>query len=279
MLYIIIPVFNRIAFTTACLDSLSRQTYRDFKIIVVDDGSTDGTAEILSRDYSDVIVLQGDGSLWWTASVNMGIRYALEGGATRILTLNNDTIAAEDFVEEMIRWSDKKPDALLGAFAVNAQTRAAEFGGERINWLWSNTTSVLHTVPEEQRTGLHEVTHFPGRGLLIPAEVFSKIGLFDEKRLPHYYADFDFTCRASRKGFKVFCNYDAKLLTYPEESGDAKNRINKSLKNYYNHLFGIKGGGNLKNFINFSLRNCPKKYLPFYLTFGISRRVFGYLIK
>ena len=49
-----------------------------------------------------------------------------------------------------------------------------------------------------------------------------------------------------------------------EESGDFQIRQNKSLKNYYLHLFGIKGGGNLKIFIIYAVKNCPKKYFLFF---------------
>ena len=66
---------------------------------------------------------------------------------------------------------------------------------------------------------------------------------------------------------------------HSEESGDYQLRINKSLKNYYLHLFGIKGGGNLKIFLKFALKNCPKKYLPTFLVIGILRRIFGYVLE
>jgi hypothetical protein len=69
------------------------------------------------------------------------------------------------------------------------------------------------------------------------------------------------------------------LLIYPEESGDAENRKKKSLKNYYNHLFGMKGGGNIKIFTKYAMRNCPLKYLGIFLLIGLIRRIGGYLIK
>ncbi|NJO03788.1 MAG: hypothetical protein HC880_20870 [Bacteroidia bacterium] len=96
---------------------------------------------------------------------------------------------------------------------------------------------------------------------------------------PHYYADYDFTHKAARHGFELYCNYDAKLYTYPEESGDRKNRKVKNLKNYYNHLFGIKGGGNLRNYTYYVLRNYPIWFVPHVLVKGYVRRIFGYLIK
>ena len=126
---------------------------------------------------------------------------------------------------------------------------------------------------------MHEVTHFPGRGFLIPTEVFRKIGFYDDKHFPHYAADYDFTHRAIKAGFKVYCNYDAKLFIYPDASGDRQNRAKKKLTNYFKHLFGIKGGGNLKIFSFYTLRNAPCYYIPTYLIRGYLQRIFGYWIK
>jgi GT2 family glycosyltransferase len=266
MLYIVIPVFNRKHFTLECLLSLRKQTNKNFRVIVVDDGSTDGTGQLLAQDFPEVTVLQGDGNLFWTAATNMGVQYALAHGARHVMTLNNDTLATPDFIEKMYRWAAQKPDALLGALAVDAATGKPVYGGETINWFLNSYKPVLKTLSANQQTGLHKVTHFPGRGLWIPKKVFDTIGLFDEKKFPHYYADYDFTHTASRAG-------------YPTESGERQLRRKKSLGNYYNHLFGIRGGGNLLNFTKFTFKNCPPLYIPIVLVNGYIRRVFGYLIK
>ena len=276
MNYIVIPVHNRKEFTRNCLLSLGQQTYKDFKVVVIDDGSTDGTAEMLTNEFPEVHVIKGDGNLWWTAATNLGVKYALENNADYILTLNNDTIATEDFLEKMVYWAERTPKSLLGAFAMDANTKQPVYGGEIINWKWANSKFLLDILPKEQWYGLHEVSHFPGRGLLIPLEVFSKVGLYDEKHFPHYAADYDFTHRAIRAGYKVYCNYDAKLLIYPDASGDVSNRKKKSLKNYYNHLFGIKGGANIKIFSIYTIRNCPWYYMPTFLLRGYIQRIFGY---
>ncbi len=259
MLYIVIPVFNRKKFTQECLLSLRKQTYQAFKIIVVDDGSTDGTEEMLKNDFPEVIIIKGDGNLWWTKATNWGIEYALKDGlTTHILTLNNDTLAPEDFLEKLMQKAKEKPLAIFGA---NPDEQAAK------------------EQKKEKKTGLKRVTRLPGRGCLIPKEVFEKIGLFDEKRFPHYLADYDFTLTAHENGFEVFLNYDALLHTYPDESGNFQNRKKKTWQNYYNHLFHMRGGGNLKDFTNFELKHTPTHKLPYKLIAGYARRVFGYWLK
>ncbi|MCB2407992.1 glycosyltransferase family 2 protein [Hymenobacter lucidus] len=278
MLFIVIPVFNRWAFTEACLRSLQEQTQPDFRVIVVDDGSTDGTGEQLRRQFPEVEVVEGTGQLFWTAGVNAGIRRALQQGADRVLTLNNDVVAAPDFVERMLHWAQRMPTALLGPLELDVHTRQPVYGGEVFSWLTHTRRDLLATLGPEERHGLHPVTYLPGRGLLIPAAVFAAIGLFDEKRLPHYLADFDFTSVARRHGFPVYINYDAHLLTYPEESGQEQTRRHRSLQGYYQHLFGIRGGGNLRNFTHFALKNCPTPLVPLFLLNGYARRLTGYFL-
>jgi GT2 family glycosyltransferase len=258
---------------------LEKQSVRADKIIVVDDGSTDETGEVLNHWYPDVDVLRADGSLFWTASINMGISHALSLGADKVMTLNNDTVASPTFVEKMLDGSRKAPNSLIGALDVDFVSNKPYYGGEILNWTWSTSKYLLDCLSKEQQKGLHETSLFPARGLLIPKTVFDSIGLFDQERLPHYMADYDFTLTASRCGFKIYCNYDAVLYTYPEEGGDHKIRKAKTWSNYWKHLFNIKGGGNLKNFTRYTIKNCPPKSVVPSLFTGYTRRLFGFWLR
>ena len=278
MIYIITPVFNRIDFTKNYLKSLSKQTITDFKIIIVDDGSVDGTPEMIESDFPEVILLKKDG-LWWSEATNIGIKYALEHGAEYIMTLNDDTLPVSNFMEKMIFWSQKYPSALLGALALSVHDNKVVYGGEMLNWRSCKFENILDLIPDNNRNGLHKVNVFPGRGLLIPATIFNEIGFYDSKNFPQTAADLDFTLRAHSAGYEIYCNYDAKIKIYPEESGSIKLNQSRSLKNYYQHLFGMKGGANLKWFTIFTFKKAPKRYVIQYWVNGILRGIFGYLIK
>ena len=129
MVTVVIPVHNRKHFTRDCLASLKAQTRQPDGIIIVDDGSTDGTGEMLQYDFPEVTVLSGDGNLFWTAAINKGIKYALDHGSRFILTLNNDTVASPDFIEKMMMAATEYPNALVGALDIDATTGKPYYGG------------------------------------------------------------------------------------------------------------------------------------------------------
>lgn len=276
MIYIVTPVFNRKTFTQNYLKALNEQSVKEFKTIIVDDGSTDGTAEMIAEQFPDVIVLRETGDLWWAEATNVGVRYAMNHGATYIMTLNDDTVPEPDYMEKMIYWSHQKPDALLGAFAIDANTKKSIYGGENRSWKTGKSIYNLDILTTNQQHGLHPVSHFPGRGLLIPKKVFETIGLYDSKNFPQTIADNDFTHRAKNGGFKIYCNFDAKISIYPDESAAVSLKKKKSFKNYYNHLFGKRGGGNIIWFTKCTIKNCPNKYLIPFLFKGIITRILGY---
>ncbi len=279
MIYIVTPVYNRKEFTRNYLRALEKQTVKAFKVIIVDDGSTDGTSEMTEQDFPNVTLLKEEGDLWWAEATNVGIKYAIEHGASYIMTLNDDTLPEKDYMEKMLKWSKEKPDALLGALAIDSISGKSIACGWLHSWKDVKMIQLVETLNSTELYGLHKVDVFPGRGLLIPVDIFKKIGLYDSKNFPQTVADLDFTARADNAGYDIFCNYDAKIKIYPEESGGVSLRKNKSWKNYYQHLFGIRGGGNLKWFTIFAFKNAPKKYRIQYWLKGSIRRIGGYLLE
>jgi GT2 family glycosyltransferase len=100
MISIIIPNWNGAHLLPTCLDSLHRQTCQDFEIVVVDNASTDGSRDLLARDYPQVRVLALDANRGFAGGVNAGL------GAARgqiVVLLNNDTEAEPTWLEELVR--------------------------------------------------------------------------------------------------------------------------------------------------------------------------------
>ena len=149
-LFVVIPVHNRSEFTRACLASLREQSYRDFTTVVVDDGSSDGTSEILAGEFPDVMVLNGDGELWWSGATNAGVRWAMRhfSDHAAIVTLNNDTLAPPNYLDQLLAAHAARPSALIGSLLISAADRRTIVdGGVRVFWPTAKFSSDQETEP------------------------------------------------------------------------------------------------------------------------------------
>ena len=106
MIYIVLPVHNRIDETKLFIQALKRQTYKDFHLILVDDGSSDGTADYISNEMSNLTILKGNGKLWWAGSLEKGRKHLLNlkemTDGNIIMIINNDTTFDELFLSNII---------------------------------------------------------------------------------------------------------------------------------------------------------------------------------
>ena len=226
MVYIIIPVLNRWAYTKACVESLRRQTEKEFVTVVVDHGSEDGTAACLALDYPEVVVLRGDRSMWWTSATNMGVRFALEQKATHILTLNNDLQVGREYIAEMKKLAKINERAIIGSVSLDIDSpERVVFAGVRWNsWNSKYKSSVPPELTYTQlRAGQQTIASdlLPGRGTLIPARAFAEIGLFDDEIFPHYMADEDFSLRAAKAGYSLLVSTHCTVLSHVAATGIA----------------------------------------------------------
>jgi GT2 family glycosyltransferase len=254
MIYIIIPVFNRLKFTTECIESLRRQTYSDYKIIVVDDGSTDGTAEFLNQHYPETTVLKGDGNLWWTGATNMGVKHVLNsetGENDFILTLNNDLVVQNDYLEKLVEIYNENKPCLVGSVSVDiADPQSVHYCGVTWDSFSAKQRSAVKLPAKlsdlQANSKFIKTDLLPGRGILIPISVFKKIGIYDVQSFPHYAADEDFSLRARKAGYQLLVSNFAYVCSHVNESNLSGKHQRKNFKYYYDFFFSIKSSCNLK---------------------------------
>ncbi|HED12238.1 MAG TPA: glycosyltransferase family 2 protein, partial [Gammaproteobacteria bacterium] len=268
-LAIIVPVYNRVEYTNIFIECLKKNTYKAWTLFIVDDGSTDGTGKMLA-DISTgidpdaqvpmkdgaIYHINGDGNWWWTKSVNKAVEVALRSGAELILTQNNDVEFPSNYLERMVEAHRIKPNAIVTApiFDLNTGLCLPDGGGVRRNWITAKdiklpiVDSRLKDDSSANNCGevWRELTHCSGRGCLIPEAVFKKTGLYDEKRLPQYAADDDFTYRAAGAGFPVFIYLKTYCLTPAEETGITEFVSRRSWRTFIGYLTNQKSPANIK---------------------------------
>ena len=273
-IWICIPVFNRKDLTLKCLTTLHKQLFTDFKIVICDHGSTDGTTEAIHEQYPNVIVINADSSLWWTGAINRCIDYVLinakQGDA--VLTLNDDTELLEDYLFNLAKNFNKYPNTIITSPIIDIKTKSTVDIGYRFNWLLATSTPVNfsdHHIPNNET--IIEVTHASGRGTLFPIAVYKTVGLYDEKHLPHYGADEDLTFKATRSGYKIYVSKECPVLSYVEATGMTSVLKEFSLKSFLTYFTSMRSPANLKMRFWYGWNNCPKVILPIYLIIDFTR--------
>lgn len=263
---VLIPVHNRIDLTLECLACLDKQTYNDFKVVIVDDGSNDGTQQIVKERYPEVEILSGDGNLWWTGAMHLGVEYILGYAkwSDFILSLNNDTAFGPEFIDTLVRISEDHNRSIIGSMEKDSFDREKIlYLGDWIDWEHYKFNVKTRFNGDEGDFNEH-VNVLQGRGLLIPVEIFKKIGNFNKKKFPHYIADYEFTMRAYNSGIKLILSY--KSVIYKKSDLEEKYFYKNPLKNYFSlreayiHFFSRKSMGNIIDHLNFIRLQCPSQY-------------------
>ena len=268
---IIIPVFNGINFTKVCLKSLydlicsSEILGTEFNVIVVDDGSKDGTARWIRDNYPSVHLLYGDGSLWWSGGINMGVNYALnELEADYILWWNNDIKPADDYLIQAVRLiKENDNDVIIGSKVFSFEKdmiwgmggRFNPVNGNRYMYGGQQMDSDAFRIP-------FEADWLPGMGTIIHRNVFDKVGFLDEKNFPQYHGDSDFTYRAKKMGFKLMAF--PELVIYNDTSNTGLIHEG-SFSNLYKSLTSIKSNFNIKKDFAFYRKHAISPFAYFSL--------------
>ncbi len=219
---ITMPVYNRRETTLKALDSLSAidRTGLDVTIIVVDDGSTDGTSEAIRRRFPDVVLLHGDGTLHYAAGTNRGLQEALDRGAAYVIAMNDDTVVDPPFVQRLLACVRAHPRAIVGALLLlqGEPQRVFQvgphwdvwYGGWHIPQHWT-----VAQVPAEP----FEVEMLVGNCLMYPASVLREAGLMEEDIFHFGGSDAHFTTRLRRAGWRLLVEPRARVWceqnTYP----------------------------------------------------------------
>lgn len=232
-LFFVIPTFNRKDYVKRVLEDIQKQEVDGFELstIIVIDGSSDGTSEMIKKDFPNVHCVFGTGAWWYTRSMNEGFLHAKKLDADLVLTMNDDVRMNSNYVQNIVSaWKEKGENCIMGSISVSVEKpyKITFSGVKKITW-WRykqvNYISPYTQVDLNDLTGIKSSAVLPGRGMLIPMKILNELNYFD-KKLVQYGSDDDFCLRAQKKNYPVYVSYDSVVLSHVEMTG-AGNPVNK----------------------------------------------------
>lgn len=204
---IIVLTWNQRDITLDCLQSLKALNYpvSQLRIIVVDNGSVDGTAQAVSDRFPSVLVLENPQNLGFAEGNNVGLQRALEDSADHIMLLNNDTVVAPEMLNELL--AVLKSDPAVGIVGPKMlyydQPDVIWSAGNRIDWRCGDTIRLQAEQPDSGLTeSPSEVDFITACGILLRRQVIDQIGLLD-RRYFIYYEETDWCMRARGAGWRI----------------------------------------------------------------------------
>lgn len=218
---VIIPNYNGIEYIRECLDSLFNQSMKDISIIVVDNASTDGSCEVVEKEYPEVMLVKLTQNYGFCRAVNEGIKRTK---TDYLILLNNDTRADENFVKELYECIDAHEDTFSVASKMLQMSRPdrIDAAGDlycALGWAFS--------LGKDKKASKYDkdsvIFSACGGASIYRKSIFEEIGYFDELHFS-YLEDVDVGYRARIMGYKNrFC---PRALVYHAGSGTTGSRYN-----------------------------------------------------
>jgi GT2 family glycosyltransferase len=232
---VIVVNWNNFQDTYECVESLQKMSDPSFNIVMVDNGSTDGSPKRLNEKLSMITLIENPENVGYAEGNNVGIRYAFARGAEYIFLLNNDTIVDPDVLNDLIKIGEQdKAIGIVGPKIYDYyEPSKVWFAGAYIDWKSGESSHLgKGEIDHGQFNTVMEVDRLTGCAMLVKREVFEKIGLLDPEFFL-YFEDVDFCVRARKAGYKIVCAQNAKV--WHKESVTTKANLGSPIHSYYHN--------------------------------------------
>lgn len=248
LVYLIVLTYRMREVVRSCIQSILRLDYPNYRLVIVDNGSADGTEEMLRDEFPGLTVIQTGSNLGYTGGNNRGIEYAIEKGADYVLLINPDTVLANPlFLVEMIEHTEEHPETGIAGPRVflrdagrvqNTVLFPPGLWLNSINWIRYRIKPSSLALSRDETV---ETKVLNGVCLLIRTSCLRQIGLFDEN-IFMYIEDADMDYRARRHGWRVkYLPIDSVIHKQKQDGYHMTGQVSFFLKRnsvYYLHKIG-----------------------------------------
>jgi len=220
--YVLILTWNRVHDVITCLSHLDDLDYPNYEVLVIDNGSSDGTVETIKEKFEHIDILENGINLGYAGGNNAGLRHALEHGADYMFIVNSDTILPPDIVREMVEVASSSQDiAAVGAKNLKMSDPSTIWAAYlEMTYDWTLVKVVGNREQDgPEYTVVQDVDSVVGCGMLLSRRAIQDVGMIDEF-LFGYHEDVDWCLRARRKGYRCVYAGTAYLLHRGSSSTD-----------------------------------------------------------
>jgi GT2 family glycosyltransferase len=211
--FVVILNWNGLADTILCLDSLGDLSYprERLRVVVVDNGSHDGSPGVLRSRYPAITVIENHRNLGYTGGVNVGLRFAVSGGADYVWLLNNDTTVESESLSRLVHAGEAQPGiGLLSPGVYDSESGALHWAGTVLDVPRRVFVDVVDA--EDRRVGVADGPMLLwGTGMLIKRAAAEAVGYFDDRYFA-YVEYLDYSLRAIKKGMETRVIRDARIF-------------------------------------------------------------------
>ncbi|WP_039657096.1 glycosyltransferase family 2 protein [Clostridium tyrobutyricum] len=214
LVYIILVNYNGHKDTIECINSFKKINYKNYKIIIIDNESSDDSLNVLKKKTNGCIIIESKKNLGFAGGNNLGIKYALDHSADYIMLLNNDTLVKTDFLANMLNsFSKDKKVGLVGCkIMYYPEKNIIWYGGGYIDWFkFIGAHYGMKQIDNGQCDDEKEIDFMTGCCMLIKAKIFEKVGFLPEDYFM-YFEDVDFCVKIKNFGYKIW--YNPKAVIY-----------------------------------------------------------------
>jgi GT2 family glycosyltransferase len=249
-IFILLPVHNRRETTRRFINCLKKQTYHKYHLLLIDDGSTDGTEEMVRNEIEASTVIKGQGNWWWAGSLQQGyvwLKTHKPPSTDIVLMINDDTVFGPDFLEKAVFVLRKRPKTFLLTRCYSQQSGQLIDDGVHVDW---------KRFSFERPSTLKPINCLSTRGLFFRVEDLLTVGGLRPGLLPHYGSDYEFTIRAHRKGMDLAT--DPSLELRLDETATGYHQVDdRSILNALKAVFSRKSSINPITLSIFVALACP----------------------